>query len=90
MYGQTTSFGLPVFSLKCQPILVPAEITPIPEGVVFRFDAKDDGYNVCGTLTVRTDAGAVTEIEFGTREIDEQIEIGDWGIRAHAHRGRQH
>ena len=80
MYGQTIRFDLPVFSLKYDPILVPAEITPTPDGLVFRFAAEDNCYGICGTLTVRTDAGAVAEIEIGTPDIDEQIEVGDWGF----------
>jgi hypothetical protein len=80
MYGQTTYFDLPVFSLKYDPILVPAAITPTVDGLVFRFDAKDNAYGICGTLTVRTDAGEVTEIEIGTPDINDMIEIGDWGF----------
>jgi hypothetical protein len=80
MYGQTNYFDLPVFSLKYPPILVPAEITSTPDGLVFRFSAEDTLYNITGILTVRTDAGKVTEIEIGTPDIDEQIEIGDWGF----------
>jgi hypothetical protein len=80
MYGQTTYFDLPLISLKYEPVRVPAEITPTVDGLVFRFRATDNDYNIFGTLTVRTDAGAVTEIEIGTPDIDEQIEICDWGF----------
>ena len=77
MYGRTIRFDLPLISPTYDPISLPAEITSTPYGLVFRFSAKDNAY-VSGILTVRTDAGEVTEIEIGTPEIEDQLEIGDW------------
>ena len=80
MYGRTIHFDLPLISPHYAPISLPAEITSTPNGLVFRFRAEDNPYGVCGILTVRTDAGEVTEIEIGTDEIEDQLEVGDWGF----------
>jgi hypothetical protein len=80
MYGQTIRFDLPLISPIYEPISLPAEITFTPNGLEFRFNRSDNPYGVCGILTVRTDAGEVTEIEIGTAEIEDQLEIGDWGF----------
>lgn len=80
MYGEPIRFDLPLISPTYEPISLPAEITSTPNCLVFRFSAEDNPYGVCGILTVRTDAGEVTEIEIGTPEVEEQLEIGDWGF----------
>jgi hypothetical protein len=79
MYGQTIRFDLPLISPSYDPISLPAEVTSTPYGLVFRFSAEDNAC-ISGILTVRTDAGEVTEIEIGAPDFDEQIEIGDWGF----------
>jgi hypothetical protein len=79
MYGQTHHFDLTLISPDRQPIIVPTHATPTPEGIEFRFTSKQNPH-VSGSLTVRTDAGEVTEIEIGGPDIKDMLDVGHWAL----------
>jgi len=79
MYGQTYTINLPLLSLEYRPVIIPAHITHTPCGIEFRFSLEENAY-ISGKLTVCTDAREVAEIEIGSPELEDMLEVGDWGF----------
>lgn len=78
MYGRPSCFALPILSTTYADAHVPTCATPTPEGLVFTFEENRLG--ITGKLTVVTDGTDITAVEIGGPDLDDQLEVGDWGF----------